>query len=218
MRQMVVELPSRTLTVFDPAHLQHRRAHPAKWMRDERAVVEEMRLARVVAARVDQPHVPVRVREGAPDAPGEGATFRLQVSSGQVFVGDARDLPSQRWGRRRWNFWDWAFALFLLSLVPFGMWMLGFDRELLKMMALYGLIFVAGSAFAAWLIFRRGEAGFARKSGTPTVDRPEQVVTLPPGAYQVTVAQQGDVLAVWFVQSEGAPANEVSAVPQVAFS
>jgi hypothetical protein len=185
-RSAVVPLRGRTLIVFDPEILAHRRDETPKWTRSPSALAAEANEGRLLRIEVgDRPFVNVTVEVQASE-PGPLAPGRLQVSSGAVFAGDAADLPSRAWRRRRWNVWDWLLLVFAVAALPVLWWLFGFDRNVLSVAALIITVFVAMLVPISWAIFRGG-SGFAKRSGVPPIDHPEQLLDVPAGSWRVQV-------------------------------
>jgi hypothetical protein len=216
-RSAIVPLSGEVLAVFDPEVLTHRRASPRGWMRDRRELLAELAEGRLLALEVGNvPFVEVRLVGG----PGSDVpTGMLRVVSGSVYAGDASELPSRAWHRRRWNLWDWSFAVFLGSLPLVAAWFVGFDERLLRIVALTSAVFVLLLIPISWIVFRGG-LGFARRSGVPPKDRPDQVLPLEAGTYAVSVRPDPSgrrAVEIHFWRSD-ARAPIVKVLPRVSFN
>lgn len=201
MAHMVIDCSSLTLAFFDPASLAEKRAAEPKWMKDASAVRTEEAAGRVATVRLPEPRASFSVEETAATQ-ATSPTGTLKVPSGTIYFGDVTELPSRSWGKRRWNAWDWLFIAFIVSLVPFGLWFAGFDRELLKMLLVIGALTVIASTLIALVVFRSG-GEFARRTGTPPEDRPHQTLQVAPGEYLYWVEPAGDLLAIRFSRAPG---------------
>ncbi|HYX91613.1 MAG TPA: hypothetical protein VE782_08625 [Myxococcaceae bacterium] len=216
-RSAIVPLRGEVLVVFDPEVLAHRRTAPRRWMRDRKALLAELAEGRLLALDVGNvPFLEVRLVRTA--APGEPPVSALRVTSGSVYVGDAADLPSRGWGRRRWNLWDWFFAVFVCSLPVVGAWFLGFGARLLWVVGLTSALFVLLLIPISWAVFRSGW-GFARRSGVPPNDRPDQVLALEVGAYAVSVRADrvGRRAVELHLRHSDDAVPSVTALPRVSF-
>lgn len=182
--------PVVPLVVFDPDALAHRRTEDPGWVRDPTSLEAERRTGSLVTFQPGGAQVTFRVAsaDAAPGAPPEGE--RLRVVGTGVYVGALDDVPSRTWGKPRWNLWDWLFAAFLPIVGAFLMWLSTFDRELVWLFAVTTAAFVLMCIPVTWAIFRFG-SDFAKRSGVPPKDRPEQVVALPPGEYRIRFARTG---------------------------
>ena len=213
-----VSLDSGTLAIFDPRALEHRRTADKRWMREAEAVRQELREGNLVALRLGD-KTAASIRLGAvPEGAERAGPFRLKVSGDSVYVGDVEDAPSKRWGRR-WNHWDWLFVAFLVSCVPFGLWLFEFGSQLLWYV-FYGTVFsVLAMIPVTRILFRKqDETAFARKTGTPLGDNPHAVVALEPGEYAVTFGRpdpRKPIIYVELVRDAGAEAMEEPPLLQV---
>lgn len=193
-RHIVVDCPSRMLTFFDPLALAHRQTADRKWMKDRAAVQQEVAAGKVGTLPLEDERISFFVREGEATA-SAGPTGTLEVKSGGIYFGDVSHLVSKAWGHRRWNFWDWVFALFLVSLIPFGFWLAGFDKQLLLTLAILGVLTVIASAAIAFIFFRGG-GDFEGRTGSPARDHPDRVVAIPPGTYTWSTVTEADELTI----------------------
>lgn len=178
-QHLVIDLPSTTLALFDPDQLQHRRAE-AEWMKDRAQVKREMEAGALLTFGVGERRVAIEVC--AEDSPDPAGGPRLEVRSGHLFAGDLTEVPSARWGKRRWNIWDLVFAAMLASVPPFLVWLSGMGENIAQMTGAMALLTIAMSVPFTWLVFR-GKSEFAGRSGLPPIDSPHQVVDVPPGSY-----------------------------------
>lgn len=186
-RIVKLELPNRKLVVFDPATLQHRAKDGRGWMKAPAELAREVAAKRVVA--IDVPSRSLQVHVTTTRTPADGQP--LLVESGRVFVGDAGQLPSAEWGRRRWNLWDYLLALFALSLIPFVAWLAGFGATMLWLIFGGVVFFLVGVIPLTWLFFKSGSE-FAKRTGTPPTDHPEQSFEAPPGTHHVRFSESAD--------------------------
>lgn len=205
-----VPLPSGRLALFDPAVLAHRRTAEPGWVKDASAVTEEEHAQRLASFAAGEGTLEVHVPDAeASSPPASAQSAPVRVESGKLFLGDLAELPSRAWGKRRWVLSDWAFAAFVLLLVPFVLWMAGFDS--------HTLWFVGGSTVfcillmvpISWVMFRDG-TNFKRRTAVPPKDHPDRVLELPPGDYVVAWERKtgGDfpVVHLWFGLRTGADA------------
>lgn len=193
-QHMVIDCPSLTLAFFDPQVMAHRQNADRKWMKNATQVQEDIASGRLGSVPLTRERAFFQVTEGAPLA-GAAQTGTVEVKGGSLYFGDLFDLPSSAWGRRRWNFWDWLFAILVLSLIPFGLWLAGFDRQLLLMLIILGAVTVIASAAVAYVFFKGG-GDFASRTGTPPKDHPERVLAVEPGTYTWSVLAEGDQLSI----------------------
>ncbi len=197
-----VSLQSGTLALFDPRALEHRRTANSRWMRDAAAVRQELQEGNLVALRLGE-KTAASIRVGAiPDGAARVGPFRLKVTGDSLYVGDVEDAPSKRWGRR-WNYWDWLFLAFVVTCVPFLMWLVGFGSQLLWYV-FYGTVFSVSAMIPISIIFFRkrkeDRPAFARKTGTPPGDHPHAVVAVEPGDYAVTFGRKDPLKPIIFVE------------------
>lgn len=205
-----VALPSGTLVLFDPDTLDHRRGSPRGWSSDRAELERESSAAHLVALRLpgEVKAASVVLEPGVPDPAEVVVTAKVSIRGKGLFVGDATELPSVAWGKRRWNLWDWAFALFVLTLPPFFVWLLGFDSRLLWVLGGTGAIFLVLLIPFTIAVFRGG-AGFAGRSSLPPRDHPERLLKFEPGEYMVALARRGtngsarERVSVWFARRSG---------------
>ena len=195
-----VSLQSGTLALFDPRALEHRRTADKRWMRNAEEVRQELREGNLVALRLGE-RTAASIRLGAlPEGAQRVGPFRLKVTGDSLYVGDVEDVPSRRWGRR-WNHWDWLFVAFLVTCVPFGMWLFDFGSELLWYV-FYGTVFSVVAMIPVTRIFFRKEdaPAFTRKTGTPLGNHPEAVLAVEPGEYAVTFGRNDPLKPIIYVE------------------
>ncbi|MBX5480618.1 MAG: hypothetical protein IRZ16_02035 [Myxococcaceae bacterium] len=202
-----VPTPSGVLVLFDPETLEHRRRAPREWTENRAELEREVAAAHVAALPLGegQKAALVSIEQGAPPADPGIVTARVRVKHRGLFLGDRSELPSQAWGKRRWNAWDWLFAVFLVSIIPFGLWIVRFSADILWI--LFGTV----ALFIVLLIplslpFIRSGWGFARRSTMPPKDHPDRMLAFEPGEYLVALQRRGtdgvrEHVSLWFGRS-----------------